>query len=340
MKRVTLFLTACVVAVIALLAANIRAQQPDTNDRTFMTFSSAVELPGVTLEPGTYEFRLASNDSRNVVQVLKKDDSKVMGQWTFVPAERERASGDTIVMFKEAPEGSTPAVQYWYYPGQRVGKEFIYPKDQAQRIATRTGQSVRTDDGAVKAETARAAADPSLTPAPSTEARSADSSSELNANRESASASSDSALRNGPAAAQPTAPAGSLTGNRGITQADASAPVSTDNAPSASASADTSLRNAPAPAQPTAAAGSLTGSRGAVGTSGSSDAAASRSAQADRPVGTSGVAEAQAPQTPASSSQAARPAAELPKTASALPLSGLIGLLSLVAAVSLRSLRA
>jgi hypothetical protein len=59
MQRLTLWTTACVVAVLATLATSIGAQSPDTNQRTLMTFSSAVELPGVTLEPGSYEFRLA-----------------------------------------------------------------------------------------------------------------------------------------------------------------------------------------------------------------------------------------------------------------------------------------
>ena len=281
MQRLTLWTTACVVAVLAMLATSIGAQSPDTNQRTFMTFSSAVELPGVTLEPGSYEFRLAPmSDSRDVVQVLRKDDTKVLGQWTFVQAERERASDDTVVMFKEAREGSTPAIQYWYYPGEKVGKEFIYPKDQAQRIASRTGQTVRSDSG-------------SATPA-----------------------SADAGL-----AADPDRVA-----------------VSTDNTPSsASASADATLRNAPVAAQPSAPAGSLSGNRGVVGTSGDQ--------QGERPVGTSGIA--QAPESPAPSPAPAaqstpRPAAasELPKTASELPLSALIGALSLVGALGLRAVRA
>jgi hypothetical protein len=66
-----------------------------------------------------------------------------------------------------------------------------------------------------------------------------------------------------------------------------------------------------------------------VGTSGAS----SSGAQApDRPVGTSGAAQAPA-------SDAAQ-ADELPKTASPLPLSALIGTLSLVLALSIRALRA
>ena len=51
-------------------------------------------------------------------------------------------------MFKEAREGTTPAMQYWYFPSERIGKEFIYPKQQAQIIANRTGASVLSEEGA------------------------------------------------------------------------------------------------------------------------------------------------------------------------------------------------
>jgi hypothetical protein len=319
MKRLTLFLTACVVAVLAILATNIRAQSPDTNDRTFMTFNTRVELPGVTLEPGEYEFRLAPmSDSRDVVQVLKKDDSKVIGQWTFVQAQRPRATDDTVVMFKEAPEGGVPAVQYWYYPGRTVGKEFIYPKDQAQRIATRTGTTVQTEAGPLAPSEATASADTSITPAPSS----------ASSQTERPSGAADRSLANGSVAAQPSAAAGSLTGNRGIPQTEASAAQSTDK-PSASASAETTQRNAPAAVQPS-------DNRDAVGTSGFPNAD-----QADRPVGTSGRAQTQAtpPAAQPASSQPA-PAKELPQTASPLPMSALVGFLSLVAALSTRALRA
>ena len=60
-------------------------------------------------------------------------------------------TGDTVVTFRETNAASTPAVQYWYYPGEKIGKEFIYPKDQAQRIAARTGATVKTEDGPVTA---------------------------------------------------------------------------------------------------------------------------------------------------------------------------------------------
>lgn len=151
MKRVTAIATATVLALLVALTLNVTAQQPDTRDRTIMTFSSAVELPGMRLEPGTYVFRIADTPSRNVIQVFDQDEKNTMGQWLFIPAERAEVTGDTVVTFRETSAASTPAVQYWYYPGEKIGKEFIYPKDQAMRIAQRTGAAVQTEDGPVTA---------------------------------------------------------------------------------------------------------------------------------------------------------------------------------------------
>ena len=145
MKRVKLFATALVLAVLAVLAGQATAQNVNTMERSFLTFSTTVELPGVTLEPGTYVFKLADSPSRNVVQVWDKDEKNMIGHWTFVQAERPRVTEDTVVMFRETREGATPAVQYWYFPGEKIGKEFIYPDDQAERIAARTGATVRSD---------------------------------------------------------------------------------------------------------------------------------------------------------------------------------------------------
>ncbi len=157
MKRVTIFATAAVLALMAVFSLTAAAQQPDTRDRTIMTFSNAVELPGMRLEGGTYVFRLADTQGRNVIQVLSSDEMNVLGQWLFIPAERLEVSGDTVVTFRETAANTTPAVQFWYYPGEKIGKEFIYPKDQGMRIAQRTGVAVLTEDGRVEASAQTAA---------------------------------------------------------------------------------------------------------------------------------------------------------------------------------------
>jgi len=166
MKRMKLFATVLALAVLAVLAGRVTAQNLNTMERSFLTFSNTVEMPGVTLEPGTYVFKLADTGSRNVVQVWDKDEKHMIGHWTFVQAERPRVTEDTVVMFKETREGATPAVQYWYFPGEKVGKEFLYPKDQADRIAARTGAKVLTDDSVA----INAAAEPEPAPAAVAEA--------------------------------------------------------------------------------------------------------------------------------------------------------------------------
>jgi hypothetical protein len=172
MKRVKLIVTAMVLAVLAVLAGSVKAQQTNVNEKTRMTFTGAVEMPGVTLQPGTYVFRLADTPTRNVVQVLDESEKNQIGQWTFVQADRPRVTEETVVMFKETREGSTPAVQFWYFPGEKIGKEFIYPKDQAARIASRTGAKVRSEDGVIEgsiadvkvAEASPAPAEPAAEP--------------------------------------------------------------------------------------------------------------------------------------------------------------------------------
>jgi len=159
MKRVITIATASTAAVLLALSVSVGAQDFNTQERTFLTFSNAVEMPGMTLPAGTYTFRLADTPSRNVVQVLSQDEKQVHGQFLFVPAERQQVTGETVISFREQKEGTTPAIQYWYYPGEKIGKEFIYPREQALKIAQRTGATVRTEDGPVTANSTASSTD-------------------------------------------------------------------------------------------------------------------------------------------------------------------------------------
>lgn len=123
---------------VALLAANFpnyaSAQLADR--RTLFTFSGPVAVPGVTLPAGQYLFRLADPDSsRRVVQVLSADGTRPYSMFFAIPAERVEASAQPEVRFMETPKGTPSAIQTWWYPGERTGFEFIYPKDQARKLA-------------------------------------------------------------------------------------------------------------------------------------------------------------------------------------------------------------
>jgi hypothetical protein len=171
MKRVTVFATALFVAVLAVLTLSVNAQDFNPLEKTYLTFSAPVELPGMTLPAGTYTFKLADTPSRNVVQVLSQDEKTIHGQFLFVQAPRRDPTGETVVMFKETAEGTTPAVQYWYYPSEGIGKEFVYPKNQALKIAARTHSTVLSTEGEVGAQSTVAAIDESGKVTPRQESR-------------------------------------------------------------------------------------------------------------------------------------------------------------------------
>ena len=46
------------------------------------------------------------------------------------------------MLFAERASGVPQAIKVWYYPGDRIGDEFVYPKSQAMKIAKATHQRV------------------------------------------------------------------------------------------------------------------------------------------------------------------------------------------------------
>lgn len=140
-----LITTTCAAAILTTMSAlPVRAQTMDS--RTEFTFNQPVELPGVTLPPGTYIFRFAdATTGRKVMQVTAKDSTnKTYGMFLTINAERPRPSNDAELRFLETPAGRPTAVKTWWYPGNSIGREFIYPKSQARRLAQATNQTVLT----------------------------------------------------------------------------------------------------------------------------------------------------------------------------------------------------
>ena len=154
MKRFTSLTAAVFTAAFLAAATSVSAQDSNVDQRTYLTFSGPVQMPGITLPAGKYVFKLAPTALHNVMQVFDGEEKNIIGQWFFVPVERtteeqSKADGKPVVMFREMPEGVTPAVHYFYYPTDLRGKEFIYPKDQAVKIAAATHETVLATDSDV-----------------------------------------------------------------------------------------------------------------------------------------------------------------------------------------------
>jgi hypothetical protein len=91
-------------------------------------------------------FRFAdATTGKNVMQVLAKDSTnKTYGLFMTISAQRPRPSDEAELRFMETPAGTPAAVKTWWYPGNTIGREFIYPKSQARRLAQATNTTVLT----------------------------------------------------------------------------------------------------------------------------------------------------------------------------------------------------
>ena len=125
-------------ALVAMVAApNARADE--WNKKTILTFSQPVEIPGHVLPAGTYTFKLADSMSdRHVVQVFNADGSEIIATIIAIPDYRLKVTGETVIKFTEVPAGQPEAVRAWFYPGNSVGQEFVYPKRRAIELAQMT----------------------------------------------------------------------------------------------------------------------------------------------------------------------------------------------------------
>jgi hypothetical protein len=129
-------------AFSAVVASGIAGAQT-WNKRTYLTFSGPVSLPGITLPAGTYTFQIANPDSGSrVIQVMDKDMKNVRGMFFAIPSQLADPPNEPVVRFAERPEGAPEAIKAWFYPGERTGFEFVYPRSQAVKIARANHEKV------------------------------------------------------------------------------------------------------------------------------------------------------------------------------------------------------
>jgi hypothetical protein len=146
-------------AGLCALAAVPGAKADTWNQKTILTFSGPVEIPGQVLPAGTYVFKLADSSShRHIVQIFNKEENRVFGTFLAIPDYRLRASDKTIIRFEERTGGSPQAIKAWFYPGRNYGHEFVYPKKEAQALAAANNTAVAAMPTELATETTKPAA--------------------------------------------------------------------------------------------------------------------------------------------------------------------------------------
>lgn len=108
------------------------------NQELTLTFSNPVEIPGHVLTPGTYVFEFGLGNTsqyEDIVRVYNKSKDHLYGMFLTTPDHRLTRSNKPILEFAERPVGQPEAIYAWFYPDDKTGHEFVYPKSEAMRLA-------------------------------------------------------------------------------------------------------------------------------------------------------------------------------------------------------------
>ena len=164
---------ALVFAVVSTLSLCNRAVRADDWDKaTRITFSRSVQLPGTVLPPGTYVFKLLDAPPQHIVRVMDANQMQVLATVLAIPNSQLEPSEGTVLTTEERPSGQPEAIRAWFYPGDTIGEEFVYPKSQpaplTAQLNTREASLTQPVAAAPEAEQQSAANLPQ--PAPQTTA--------------------------------------------------------------------------------------------------------------------------------------------------------------------------
>ena len=122
----------------------IAAHADETNQLTRITFSAPVQIPGQILPAGTYIFEKADpSGDQNLVRIFNADRSVLYATLQTVSAERREPTGDPSITMATPESGGPEILVKWFYPGELIGHEFMYTKQQQeQQIAHATEETV------------------------------------------------------------------------------------------------------------------------------------------------------------------------------------------------------
>jgi len=134
----------CLALVVLAFPAGLKADE--YNKATKLTFDQPFEIPGVgaqVLPAGTYVFKLLDSQvDRNIVQIFNERQDHLFSTILAIPNYRLRATDKTVMTFSERAAGQPEAIRAWFYPGNKWGQEFVYPKARAIELAKLSNQPV------------------------------------------------------------------------------------------------------------------------------------------------------------------------------------------------------
>jgi hypothetical protein len=120
------------VFALASLVVLPNARASEFNQATKLTFSQSVQIPGQILPAGTYWFVAPI---QYLVQIFSSDRATLYATLLTVSAEHLAPSDETQITFADRSTMQPEAIVTWFYPGDTIGREFLYPKQDQKEIA-------------------------------------------------------------------------------------------------------------------------------------------------------------------------------------------------------------
>ena len=116
------------VVLVGALATSSVGAITNAKRTTYVTFSGAVQLPGVALQAGTYIFEVVnSNTTSDVVNVMSRDRSTLYLMQITQVAHRPRTRDlKSAIVLGEQPAGNPPRVKVWFPENETRGRQFVY----------------------------------------------------------------------------------------------------------------------------------------------------------------------------------------------------------------------
>jgi hypothetical protein len=117
------------------------ARASEIDQQTKVTFDQPVEIPGQVLPAGTYWF-VRDRNANNVVRIFSLDWKTLYSTEFTVDAERIKPVDDTTLTFAERESSKPEALLKWFYPGETIGHEFLYQKQEEKELGQDRQQTV------------------------------------------------------------------------------------------------------------------------------------------------------------------------------------------------------
>ena len=130
------FVNAMMFIAMALSSVFQESYSTEWNKKSTRSTHKQVEFPGIVLEPGIYIIRLKDGgEKRSIVEIRNRDESQILATVLAVPDHQQRPDDNSeFLYFKAAGSNPTP-VRTWFYSGDLIGLQFVYPKSRAMEIA-------------------------------------------------------------------------------------------------------------------------------------------------------------------------------------------------------------